>query len=251
MTKLAAAKESLLNAQAAELPDAVVAALAAEVEKLECEKDEAKPIGQRLDAAKKRVAKATRQHEQLQEKLSTLKDQIAKNDAEKEASLDELASLTEQAAAEGAVRPSTDAEELMAKALERILDAVENSWPPNQEERHDKLTEATCAARQALANSRSPARQKRKKRDSEIKVESSDSEIEDLEPTPRGGATPAGTEDESMGEQLPRSLRRRLELISPTDDKALAAEVRQYAAGRKQSGRTRRASPRSRSRSPA
>ena len=91
--KVGALKDALAALRAAAAPDTVLAPLLAELARLEADAQTARPIGQRLDAARAALRKATSRAEAAQSALEGAKEKAARAAEDKAARAAELAAL--------------------------------------------------------------------------------------------------------------------------------------------------------------
>ena len=128
-TPLQRARVTLELAVASDYPEAVLAEMRAHVEDLQRKERDAKPLGQRLDQARKRVREAQSRLERAEAAVQTAAK--AKTDAEDECTAAQatLEACTSEAAEEGNNDSDSDREMLIAAALHAMLQVTESTWP--------------------------------------------------------------------------------------------------------------------------
>ena len=154
-TPLARARVTLDLAIAAAYPEAVLTTMKQHIEDLEKQEREHKPVGQRIDAARKRVREAEAACERADDAIATA--QAARSRAADAVAAAQAA--LEQCMSEAAVEPTPaeaeDRDLLMASALHNILVATETTWPLHAGGPPERLVQALQAGAQALARQRS------------------------------------------------------------------------------------------------
>ena len=154
-TPLARARVTLDLAIAAAYPEAVLTTMKQHIEDIEKQERERKPVGQRIDAARKRVREAEAACERADDAIATA--QAARSRAADAVAAAQTA--LEQCMSEAAVEPTPaeaeDRDLLMASALHNILVATETTWPLHAGGPPDRLVQALQAGAQALARQRS------------------------------------------------------------------------------------------------
>ena len=154
-TPLQRARVTLELAVASDYPEAVLAEMRAHVEDLQRKERDAKPLGQRLDQARKRVREAQSRLERAEAAVQTAAK--AKTDAEDECTAAQatLEACTSDAAEEGNNDSDSDREMLIAAALRAMLQVIESTWPIHAGGPPERLVAAMQAGPAALTRARS------------------------------------------------------------------------------------------------
>ena len=127
----------------------------AHVEDLQRKERDAKPLGQRLDQARKRVREAQSRLERAEAAVQTAAK--AKTDAEDECTAAQatLEACTSEAAEEGNNDSDSDREMLIAAALHAMLQVTESTWPIHAGGQPERLVAVMQAGHAALTRPRS------------------------------------------------------------------------------------------------
>ena len=154
-TPLQRARVTLELAVASDYPEAVLAEMRAHVEDLQRKERDAKPLGQRLDQARKRVREAQSRLERAEAAVQTAAK--AKTDAEDECTAAQatLEACTSEAAEEGNNDSDSDREMLIAAALHAMLQVTESTWPIHAGGPPERLVAVMQAGHAALTRPRS------------------------------------------------------------------------------------------------
>ena len=154
-TPLARARVTLELAIAAAYPQAILDTMQQHIASLEMQERQRKPLGQRIDAARKRLRAAEAACDRADEACAVAA--AAKSRAAEEAAA--AATALEMCISEAAAEPGTTEAEhpdvAMANALQRILAVTETTWPNDRGAPPERLIEAMQAGAQALARQRS------------------------------------------------------------------------------------------------
>ena len=154
-TPLARARVTLELAIAAAYPQAVLDTMQQHIASLEMQERQRQPVGQRIDAARKRVREAEAACDRADEAIAVAA--AAKSRAVEAAAA--AATALEMCISEAAAEPGTTEAEhpdvAMANALQRILAVTETTWPNDRGAPPERLIQAIQAGAQALARQRS------------------------------------------------------------------------------------------------
>ena len=154
-TPLARARVTLELAIAAAYPQAVLDTMQQHIASLEMQERQRQPVGQRIDAARKRVREAEAACDRADEAIAVAA--AAKSRAVEAAAAAQTA--LEMCMSEAAAEPGTTEAEhpdvAMANALHNILAVTETTWPLSRGGPPERLIQAIQAGAQALARQRS------------------------------------------------------------------------------------------------
>ena len=154
-TPLARARVTLELAVAAAYPQAVLDTMQEHIASLEAEERQRKPLGQRIDQARKRLRAAENECDKAEKACAVAAAAKIRCAEEAAAAATALEVVISEAAAEPGTTEAEHPDVAMANALQRMLEMTERTWPNERGAPPERLIAAMQAGAAALAKQRS------------------------------------------------------------------------------------------------